>query len=49
MNRRGGHLTGTYVRSLTPILHHELVSIGVATSDLAEITWLAPEDPAATD
>lgn len=41
--RQGSHLTATYVASLTPILHHELVRAGVATTPLDEVVWRLPE------
>jgi peptidoglycan/LPS O-acetylase OafA/YrhL len=37
--RQGSHLTATYVRSLTPVLHSELVRLGVARTPLQEIEW----------
>ena len=37
--RQGSHLSGTYVRSLTPILHHTLVTAGVAQTPLDQISW----------
>jgi hypothetical protein len=42
LNRRGSHLTETYVKSLTPVLHHELVRLGVADTPLDEIVWEPP-------
>jgi peptidoglycan/LPS O-acetylase OafA/YrhL len=42
VNRRGGHLTETYVDSLTPILHHELATVGVADTPLDQIDWQPP-------
>lgn len=45
VNRQGGHLSATYVRSLTPLLHHELVRAGVAQTPLPDIRWEVPEDP----
>ncbi|RIK14358.1 MAG: acyltransferase [Acidobacteria bacterium] len=41
--RQGSHLTATYVASLTPVLHHELVRLGVATTPLDEIRWRLPD------
>ncbi|MCH1868365.1 acyltransferase family protein [Nocardioides sp. CFH 31398] len=35
--RQGSHLTGTYVRSLTPMLHRELARLGWADTPAAEI------------
>ncbi|WP_299055595.1 acyltransferase family protein [uncultured Nocardioides sp.] len=35
--RQGSHLTGTYVRSLTPMLHRELARVGWARTPVAEI------------
>ena len=46
VNRQGGHLSATYVRSLTPLLHHELVRAGVANTPYEDIAWDMPEDPA---
>lgn len=40
--RQGSHLTATYVASLTPILHHELVRAGVATTAYEQIPWRIP-------
>lgn len=37
--RQGSHLTATYIRSLTPVLHHELAVAGVASTPLDEIEW----------
>ncbi|MGD8148711.1 acyltransferase family protein [Ornithinimicrobium sp. Y1694] len=37
--RQGSHLTATYVSSLTPILHHELVRLGIAQTPLEDIPW----------
>ncbi|GGK73449.1 acyltransferase family protein [Ornithinimicrobium pekingense] len=37
--RQGSHLTATYVRSLTPVLHHELVGAGAARTPLEQIEW----------
>ena len=31
--RQGSHLTATYVRSLTPVLHHELVGAGAVVTE----------------
>ncbi|MFK5634337.1 MULTISPECIES: acyltransferase family protein [unclassified Ornithinimicrobium] len=45
VNRQGSHLSGSYVRSLTPILHHELARTGVATTALDQIAWDVPTDP----
>jgi hypothetical protein len=45
VNRQGSHLSGSYVRSLTPILHHELVQTGVATTPVEQVRWEAPTDP----
>ena len=42
--RQGSHLTATYVRSLTPVLHHALVTSGVARTPLDEIDWEVPPD-----
>lgn len=41
--RQGSHLTATYVASLAPILHHELVRAGVASTPLDQIVWELPE------
>ncbi|WP_130011815.1 acyltransferase family protein [Serinicoccus sediminis] len=46
VNRQGSHLTATYVRSLTPVLHHELARLGVATTPVEDIGWELPQDPA---
>ncbi|OLT19544.1 hypothetical protein BJF81_08450 [Ornithinimicrobium sp. CNJ-824] len=43
--RQGSHLSGSYVRSLTPVLHHELVVADVATTPLDQIRWTVPQDP----
>ncbi len=43
--RQGSHLTATYVASLTPILHHELVRIGIAEAALDDIPWELPAQP----
>nr|WP_306239480.1 acyltransferase family protein [Ornithinimicrobium cryptoxanthini] len=45
VNRQGGHLSGTYVRSLVPLLHHELVRHGVAETPLEDIAWEVPAEP----
>lgn len=45
VNRQGGHLSGTYVRSLVPLLHHELVRLGVAQTPLEDIAWEVPAEP----
>jgi hypothetical protein len=45
VNRQGSHLTGSYVRSLTPVLHHALVVAGVASTPLEQITWTPAVDP----
>jgi hypothetical protein len=43
--RQGSHLTATFIRSLTPVLHHELVVAGFATTPLDEIVWqVAPAE-----
>ncbi|GAA5159983.1 acyltransferase family protein [Ornithinimicrobium tianjinense] len=47
--RQGSHLTATYIRTLTPILHHELVRAGVATTPLDEIVWKVAQPGAATE
>lgn len=41
--RQGSHLTATYVASLTPILHHELIRAGVATTQLDQVQWRLPD------
>ena len=46
VNRQGSHLTATYVRSLTPVLHHELTRLGITTTPPEEISWELPQDPA---
>jgi len=46
VNRQGSHLSATYVRSLTPVLHHELARLGVVDTPLEDIDWTLPEDPA---
>ncbi|WP_134774604.1 acyltransferase family protein [Ornithinimicrobium flavum] len=45
VNRQGSHLTGSYVRSLTPVLHHALVTAGVATTPVEDIVWAPAVDP----
>ncbi|MFB9733189.1 acyltransferase family protein [Ornithinimicrobium kibberense] len=45
VNRQGSHLTGSYVRSLTPVLHHALVVAGVASTPLDQIGWAPAVDP----
>lgn len=49
VNRQGSHLTGTYVRSLTPLLHHHLVVAGVASTPLDQISWELADDPQKPD
>ena len=44
--RQGSHLTATYVSSLTPILHHELVVAGVATTRWSRSAGRSPSRPA---
>jgi hypothetical protein len=48
VNRQGSHLSGSYVRSLTPILHHRLVTEGVARGPVGQISWVTPNDPGAS-
>ncbi|MFK5583163.1 acyltransferase family protein [Serinicoccus sp. LYQ131] len=40
--RQGSHLTATYVRTLTPLLHEALIGTGLATSDPDEVPWEIP-------
>ncbi|ANS79303.1 O-antigen acetylase [Serinicoccus hydrothermalis] len=45
VNRQGSHLTATYVRSLTPVLHHELGRLGVTDTPPQDVVWNLPQDP----
>lgn len=47
--RQGSHLSGSYIRSLTAVLHHELVVAGVADTPLDRISHDIPEDPPPED
>lgn len=39
VNRQGSHLSGSYVTGLTPVLHHALITAGVAGAALDEVDW----------
>ncbi|MGO0575853.1 acyltransferase family protein [Ornithinimicrobium panacihumi] len=45
VNRQGSHLSASYVRSLTPVLHHALVTAGLAKTPLEAIGWEMPATP----